>query len=121
LWPESAVGALEDGCRRVMQHLGMRDEAPPPATAPRVIDAFEWSRSPAAGCWYPAVKAGQKVSAGDPLGVVTDLLGAPLHEARSTVDGTVLFAVTSLAINDGDPLVGIGTTVRSVDDGRSRA
>jgi hypothetical protein len=109
LWPESAVGLLEDGARRVLAHLGMIPaRGVPDGEATQIVDTFAWSRSEHAGCWYPAVAAGQSVRAGQALGTVTDLLGRTLQAARSAVDGTVLFAVSSLAINEGDPLVGIG-------------
>ncbi len=108
LWPEQAVGALEHGVLRVLRALGMREEAPDTGVTPREVTTFAWSRSEADGCWYPAVEAGQRVRRGDPLGVVTDLLGSERQHPRSDVDGTVLFAVTSLAINRGDPLVGVG-------------
>ncbi len=108
LWPDSAVGMLEEGSRRVLAHLGMGEGDVPAGEPSRVIDTFAWSRSEHAGCWYPAVTVGERVHPGQALGTVTDLLGETLQQARSTVDGTVLFAVTSLAINAGDPLVGIG-------------
>lgn len=108
LWPESAVALLEDGARRVLAHLGMLKGDLPAGEPSRVVETFAWSRSEHAGCWFPAVAVGEDVRAGRVLGAVTDMLGRPLQEARSTVDGTVLFAVTSLAINAGDPLVGVG-------------
>ena len=108
LWPDSAVAMLEEGARRVLAHLGMGAGDVPAGEPSRVIDTFAWSRSEHAGCWYPAVTAGEGVHRGQALGIVTDLLGETLQEANSTVDGTVLFAVTSLAINAGDPLVGVG-------------
>jgi hypothetical protein len=108
LWPDRAVGLLVDGAQRVLAHLGMSQGGVPAGEPSRAIDTFAWSRSEHAGCWYPAVTVGERVHPGQALGTVTDLLGETLQQARSTVDGTVLFAVTSLAINAGDPLVGIG-------------
>ena len=109
LWPDSTVGLLEDGVRRVLAHLQMTEAATPAAGAPsQVIDAFVWSRSEHDGCWHPAVTVGEHVQTGQVLGTVTDLLDNVVQEARSQVDGTVLFTVTSLAINRDDPLVGVG-------------
>lgn len=108
LWPEESVAALEHGCLRVMAALGMLDGAPAAHGAPTVLTAFDWSRSEHAGCWYPAVAAGDTVRAGQTLGTVTDLLGTALQEPVARVDGVVMFVVTSLAINPGDPLVGVG-------------
>ncbi len=108
LWPRRAVATLEEGARRVLHHLGMTDAAPAGGVRSRVIGRFAWSRSEHDGCWYPEVEAGDAVRAGQLLGTLRGVLGEPLQDARSTDDGTVLFAVTSLAINAGDPLVGVG-------------
>lgn len=108
LWPEADVAALEHGARRAMKALGMLERAPDAETASTPLGTFAWTRSEAAGCWYPAVQAGQRVAEGEQLGTVTDLLGDVRQEARSSVSGTVLFVVSSLAINEGDPLVGVG-------------
>ncbi|MEJ2666582.1 MAG: succinylglutamate desuccinylase/aspartoacylase family protein [Deinococcales bacterium] len=108
LWPEASVAALEHGCLRVMQALDMLASAPSALSRPAVLHEFAWSRSDADGCWYPWVQAGETVRAGQPLGVVTDLLGTTRQQPVSSVEGVVMFAVTSLAINAGDPLVGVG-------------
>ena len=42
------------------------------------------------------------------LGRVTDYLGNTVQVAEAPVDGTVLFLVTTLAMNDGDPLLAVG-------------
>ena len=108
LWPDASVEALEHGCLRVMAELGMLASAPAATVRPAVLTEFAWARSEHAGCWYPAVAAGDAVDAGRPLGTVTDLLGNVRQRPVAAVDGVVMFAVTSLAINEGDPLVGIG-------------
>jgi len=107
LWPDASVSMLEAGALRVLGALDMGVSAPRAATRPAVVREFAWSRSETEGCWYPAVQAGDRVRTGDRLGIVTDLLGETRQEPRSTVDGTVMFSVTSLAINRGDPLVGL--------------
>ena len=108
LWPEASVGALTDGAHRMLHALGMLEASPPADTGTTVLSRFSWSRSTASGCWYPAVAAGDHVGEGQSLGVVTDVLGEVRQEPTSAVDGIVMFSVTSLAINEGDPLVGVG-------------
>lgn len=108
LWPEEAITALVDSTRRGMRHLGMVENAPDTNVTTTVVERFAWSRAEAAGCWYPAVSAGDTVTEGQPIGVITDLLGAQLQAPVSLAAGTVLFSVSSMAINAGDPLVGIG-------------
>jgi len=41
------------------------------------------------------------------VGRITDIFGEVLQEAYAPVSGEVLFLVTSLAMNDGDPLMSI--------------
>ncbi len=107
LWPEDAVRPLVEGVQRSMQHLGMLAGQPAPRPV-RQLTTFAWIRSEHAGLWRPAVAGGDEVAAGQEMGVVSDLLDVPVRRVVSPIDGVVLFAVSSLAMNVGDPLVGIG-------------
>lgn len=105
---EASVAVLASGVRRVLGHLGVLPE-PPPSPAPvEVFRRFVWVRAEHRGCWYPGVRAGDRVVDGQLLGVIRDYWGDPLVEHRAPAAGLVLFVVTSLAINPSDPLVGIG-------------
>lgn len=70
---------------------------------------FVWLRSEHTGCWYPAVRSGERVSKGQVVGVIMDYWGDVLVEHRAPASGVTLFVVTSLAINPTDPLLGVGT------------
>ncbi|GEM88107.1 succinylglutamate desuccinylase/aspartoacylase family protein [Meiothermus granaticius] len=107
LWPEADVEALASGVRRVMQHLGML-EGPLEPKPTRLLHEFAWLRSEHEGLWYPKVGAGAQVQAGQDLGRITDPFGKVLQTVNAPLAGTVLFVVSSLAINPGDPLYGIG-------------
>ena len=73
-----------------------------------LVDRFVWTRCAHFGCWYPAVRVGDVVQAGQKAGAVRDLFGDLLQEIVADTAGTVLFCVTSLAINQGDPLFAVG-------------
>lgn len=107
LWSEADVAALSGGIRRVMQHLGMLEGQPEPKPT-RELTQFAWLRSEHEGLWYPKVDAGEAVQAGQDLGCVRDPFSNPLQPVTAPLAGTVLFVVSSLAINPGDPLYGIG-------------
>lgn len=107
LWPEADVAVLETGVRRVMQHLGMLEGKLEPKPTQQLTQ-FAWLRSEHDGLWYPKVKAGEKVQARQDIGHIADPFGNALQPVAAPIAGTVLFAVTSLAINVGDPLYGIG-------------
>lgn len=106
-WPEHSIEPLTKGLERVMIHLGMvRGEFAPASV--QELDTFDWLRAERRGLWYPAVTAGDEVVAGQEVGVVKNLLGDVVQRAVCSVSGVVLFAVGSLSINEGDPLIGVG-------------
>ncbi len=107
VWLEADIERLRHGTERVMQHLGML-EGVPETVSTRLLTEFAWFNSEASGFWYPYVTAGDTVQNGQKLGQVKTLLGKVVQEVVSSVNGTVLFSVSSLAINTGDPLYGIG-------------
>jgi predicted deacylase len=107
LWPREAVEVLTQGLDRLMRHLGMR-EGPRPDPVPTVSTTFLWLRSEHTGFYYPQVEVGQVVGEGEELGAVTDFRGNVLGSVLSPAEGRVLFLVTSLAINKGDSLLGLG-------------
>ena len=107
LFPESDITLLVTGVKRVMQAQGMLPGELPPVK-PTSYEAFVWLRSSHAGFWYLEVAVEETVRAGQRVGFVKDFRGEVVQEAVSPVSGKVLFTVASLAINDGDPLVGIG-------------
>ncbi len=107
LWPAEEVERLRHGIERCMMHLGMLEGKPEPKLH-KDLTEFAWLRSEHQGLWYPYAKAGDKVEKGQLLGEVKDLLGDTVQPAISSIDGIILFSVSSLAINAGDPLMGIG-------------
>jgi uncharacterized protein len=107
LWPERDVQCLEQGVKRVMQHLDML-EGTPESMPTRSLTQFAWLRAAHDGLWYPTISAGVMVSAGQDLGRITDPFGTVLQEVVAPQAGVTLFVVTSLAINNNDPLYGIG-------------
>ncbi|MBF6604560.1 MAG: succinylglutamate desuccinylase/aspartoacylase family protein [Chloroflexi bacterium] len=107
-WPAEDVALHAAGLRRVLRSLGMVDTAPDEPRRPTLrLDHEAWLRSEADGCWEPAVAVGDRVSVGQEVGMVRDVFGAPLQVVRAPLEGVVLFLVTSLAMNVGDPLLAI--------------
>ena len=64
-------------------------------------------RAEVEGLYYPTVQVGDHVSSGQAVGQITDVFGELLQPVAAPSDGRVLFVVTSLAINPGDPLLAI--------------
>lgn len=108
LWPREAVTLLTNGVDRLMRHLGMLDGPVPEPVPAQSLDKFIWLRSEHDGYYYLDVQVGDTVRKGQPLGRVTDYLGNVLQSVESPADGRILFLVSSLAINKGDPLLAVG-------------
>lgn len=105
---EESVAVHLRGCRNVLKHLGALAGDPEPAPPIHLLRSFDWLFSGRTACWYPSVEIGQQVEKGEPVGVVRDYFGVTLEEHRAPSSGVVLFLVTSLAINEGDPLLAVG-------------
>jgi predicted deacylase len=73
-----------------------------------VFRDYPWVRAEHTGCWYPAVRAGEMVREGQRMGIINGYFGNPVAEYSAPADGMVLLLTTSLAMNAGDPLFGLG-------------
>ncbi len=108
LWSPEAVALHTNGLHRLMRHLGILTDAPLEPAPFTLIENFIWLRSEHTGFWYPTTAVDQLVQPGQDLGRVTDYQGNVLQTAQTTAQGRILFLVSSLAINQGDPLLAIG-------------
>ncbi|HEX9441441.1 MAG TPA: succinylglutamate desuccinylase/aspartoacylase family protein [Roseiflexaceae bacterium] len=103
-----AVDIHSRGLQNVLRELGILPGAPAPAGPTVLLRENHWMTSEHTGCWYPAVRAGEQVSRGQPVGELRDYFGEQLARVVAPSDGVVLFRVTSLAVDAGDPLLAIG-------------
>ena len=109
LWNETTVGQMVDGIQRVMQHLGMRSDAPKPATREKMKVYTMWvPTAPITGLWYSKKEFSETVTKGDLLGEIRDVFGKVLAEIHSENDGFVLYRLSSLSVNQGEALLGVG-------------
>lgn len=108
VWREDEVQQMHDGLLRSLAHLKLIDTHAPPALQTRVLAEFSWLRSQHDGLWHPTCKVGDVVTQGQVVGEVVDYLGNPVQTAVAPATGTVLFLVTTLAMNTNDPLLAVG-------------
>lgn len=109
VWPPADVDRHAEGLVRALAAGGLLpDVDPTPPTASRHLAHDTWLRSDVDGCFYPSVAVGSDVAAGQVVGEVRDIFGTVLRTVVAPLDGVVLFLVTSLAMNAGDPLLAIG-------------
>jgi len=102
------VTLLVQGVQKAMRHLRMLPGDGEPSAGITEHDGFAWLSAPDSGLWHPGVTAGEMVVQGQEIGTLRDLSGQDLRTFHAPESGTVLFVVTSLAMNTGDPLIGIG-------------
>ena len=108
IWRPEDVALHRRGLERLLLHFGMIDGAAPEPLPVTLLDQFVWMRSDHEGFWYPGTRVDELVRKGQELGHVKDFQGAILQTAVAPVDGRVLFMVSSLAMNKGDPLLAVG-------------
>lgn len=136
----AGVDAYVYGCRRVLAELEMIDPLPATSAAPphseEMAAALSAIRTPLVieddrpgaghmqinhpaaneGFFEPAVALGQRVSAGDVLGTVTDPLGKSIDTIRATYAGIVLVLHTFSRIDAGTSVAVILDTERGRSD-----
>lgn len=98
---------LQEGTKNILRSLGVLEGEVVHSNS-QYLSVFDWYRAEQKGLWYPSVNIGEDVKKGDKLGEITDEFGDVLKTYYSDTNGTVLFLVTSLAINDNDPLLAVG-------------
>jgi predicted deacylase len=107
-WPQEDVELHAAGLRRLLRAAGLTDAAPgAPAYRTETLETEAWMRATTSGYWHPAVEVGDRVAVGDVVGEVQDAFGVVLERPVAPMDGVVIFLVTSLAMNAGDPLLAL--------------
>jgi predicted deacylase len=106
------VNAYVEGCLNVMGELDMLDRPRPESRIEYEVADDRPSAghmqichlAPRGGFFEPAVRLGQRVRAGDVLGVVTDVLGGQRVEVRTSQSGILLVLRTFCRVHEGDSL-----------------
>jgi hypothetical protein len=106
----AAVDTHVRGLDKVLAVLGMTDgPVAVPAAAPVRLGRFLWLRSVSEGWWEPAVRPGEQVTEGQPLGTVSTLDGAEVLQAvTAPAPGVPMFITSSPAVAAGGLLLGLG-------------
>ena len=108
IWTADMVNSHVQGVERVLRYLNMKADVKYEEVPTRILNRFLWLSSEATGYYYPQVQIGDKVKKGQHVADITSFEGSVLQEVTAPEDGEVLFLVSSLSINQGDPLLSIG-------------
>ena len=102
---ETAISAGVDGVLRVLADLGMRTDDPaPPAAATTVVRHTHWVRARRTGILRSPVRAGQRVTRGDVLGIIADAVGDSRATMKAPFDAVVIGHTQHPLVNRGDAL-----------------
>lgn len=104
---EGAVQTHLTGLENILRLLDMVPDPLPKTTLNPILRQFVWNHAETSGLFYPSVKIGQQVHAGAMAGRIRNEYGDLIGEVMAPQSGVVLFVVTSLAINRGDPLFAV--------------
>jgi predicted deacylase len=107
VWNEDEVEEHMEGVRRVLRFLHVLPGEQPIDESRTIMETFAWIRSEHDGLFHPTVRVGDMVEEGQNVGKVTDYFGKELQRVDAPASGEVVFLVTSLAMNAGDPLLAI--------------
>lgn len=106
-WSEEEVAQYLRAVHNVLRHLGVLAGPVADLGLATFFQRMGGVSAEQNGCWYPCVKPGDRIRAGDKVGEIRDFFGDVLAEYRAPANGLILYVVTSLAITAGDPLIGI--------------
>jgi len=105
---ESDVVRHVRGVTNILRAVGALAGVPDLVKPPTVVNSFDWLRSPVEGLFHSRVDVGQRVTQGDVVGELVDLVGDPLTTLHAQTSGVLLFIVTSPAIKKDGLVLAIG-------------
>jgi predicted deacylase len=108
IWSDELVEQHREGALRVLRSLGVLPGDRPVRGDQRLYDTFAWMRAERDGLFLPGVAIGDTVREGQSIGRIADYFGNDLQRLTAVTSGEIVFLVTSLAMNAGDPLLAIG-------------
>ena len=105
-FPREQIDRDKKDVINVMKMLGMLDGSHEEYTKKRLVE-FELF-SPASGCWYPRLHAGDDFNKGDILGTIKDYFGNTVCDITAPNDGMIIHQCASLNILKDGPMISYG-------------
>ena len=108
-FPREEIDADKADVINIMKLLGMLDGDHKEYDKTRLVEYELFS--PASGCWYPELHAGDRFTSGQLLGTIRDYFGEDIEEIRATEDGIIIHQCASLNIVKDGPMISYGVFV----------
>lgn len=112
MWTQQQVQEDVDDVLRILAHLGVVDSVPEQKEHPNEVTDLIYQMPQSEGLWYPQVREGEFVKAGQQIGVIRDYWGNELSCYHAPYDGVVLYLTHTLWV---DGKVEIYTIARKPD------
>jgi predicted deacylase len=109
LWSEKEVEQYIKGVKNVLQLLEILPGKASENPSAIVMAPMKVISSEQTGCWYPSVSPEDSVKEGQKIGEVRDFFCNVLSEYFAPSSGIILYVVSSLPVQKGDPLAAVGT------------
>lgn len=107
LWSEGEVETYMAGVLNVLRLLNVIPGEVKANEDCIMVDHMEGLNAEHTGCWYPCVKIDDPVEKGQKVGEIRDYFGNLLGEYFSPCTGHMLYVISSLPINEGDPIIAV--------------
>lgn len=105
LWSEEEVQTYLAGVNNLLRFIGTLDGNVLDLGKSEELSPMGGLNAEQTGLWYPTVGLKEKVVVGQKVGEIRDCFGKVLGEYFAPKDGIILYVISSLAINIGDPLL----------------
>jgi predicted deacylase len=105
---QAEVEKINNGIINVMRTLRLMPDTPSPTNISFEITKRITINSEYTGIFYSDCKSGQLVRKGMKIGSITDLLGKPLQDIISPIDGFIIYMIGTPPINKGELLFNLG-------------
>jgi len=102
------VAQIQQALGRLLGHLRLLSETPAAGSTPYFVARRTFLESPATGFFYPLVKAGEFVYAGQTVGYVTNLFGKKVADLAAPAAGVMLYINATPPITKGESLGSLG-------------
>lgn len=108
LWSRQEIDDYKNDIITILKYFNVLDGEIKQDKEPIDITEAIYLESSCDGCWYPKVKAGDRIKEGELLGEVKDFFGNIIEKHYAKINGVVLYMTVSLSVEKDESLIAYG-------------